>query len=84
MDDLTGKQLDALINTDAPPYCPRCGSLDGFLGTQGLYFVCKPCGGGNIMWFMWYCKEADKGHTRDLSRPDECGKHSPFYRPSRP
>lgn len=74
MADLTGKQLDALINTDAPPYCPKCGSLDGSLGTQGLYFMCRPCDTNT-----WYCKEA--GH--DLKGENglaDCGQYSPFYR----
>lgn len=26
------------------PRCPDCGSDDGFLGTQGAYFCCRPCG----------------------------------------
>lgn len=38
------RTLDAVLNTDAPPFCPRCGGTDGYLGTQGAYFVCKYSG----------------------------------------
>ena len=31
-----------IIDYDTPR-CPKCGSEDGFLGTQNIYFVCWPC-----------------------------------------
>jgi len=47
--------LNSLLTGE--PYCPRCGSTDGYIGTQGAYFVCQ----------NYECIESGYGQSRTPS-----------------